>query len=718
MQRFFTVVAVILFSMFAFLGPQADAGQEAKLSPALREMLVQAGNTTDLSSYASTMQVFGPNGLIVLPIAPGEGSGEELGVLVKIRHPFFGASFLGLPVTVSTGTILGMRIPLVSLLTLIVSPDVIYVEPAWKTEPKLDVSVRMIGADVVHAPPISDIGENVIVGAVDTGIDYMHLDFRYDSDGDGFEESSRILSIWDQTSGLFGTYYDRSDIESDITGGFGPSSGIVRESDSEGHGTHVMGIAAGDGSSSSAGMIGVAPGAQIIEVKTPFYTSDILSGVSYIFDQAEQAGLPAVVNLSLGGQDGPHDGTSLFEQGLDELVDRPGRAIVVSAGNEGDMALHVGHTLSGNTFTFSADPGSDSLDMSLWYPGTSAFTITVTPPIGSPLTVTAGTTGHALSASGMVSVDNASAGVNPENSSSEARITLSALMSGAPWSITITDAGGGGRFDGWITSSDGSIIGGDSLLTIDEPGNAKKVITVGSFNTKAQWESVVGEQDFSGSTQLGALSYFSSLGPTRDGRQKPDITAPGAWICSALSSDSISALYLTNPDGVHTMNLGTSMAAPHVTGVIALMLSVDPQLTVDQIMATLTDTATQDTYTSSVPNTSWGYGKLNAREAVASVVSHVTPPPGAVPVVSLDENPVRSEATFSYTLPDGTTQARLRVITVAGVSVLDVDLTINGRRYAWNLADDAGRALANGLYLYVITTDKGNSAVGRLVISR
>jgi len=719
MQRFFTVVAVILFSMFAFLGPQADAGQEAKLSPALREVLAQAGDTTDLSRYASTMQVFGPKGLIVLPIAPGEGSGEELGVLVKVRHPFFGASFLGLPVTVSTGTILGMKIPLTGLLALIASPDVVYVEPAWKTEPKLDVSVPTILADVVHAPPISDIGENVIIGAVDTGIDYMHLDFRYDSDGDGFEESSRILSIWDQTSGLFGTYYDRSDIESDIAGGFGPSSGIVRESDSEGHGTHVMGIAAGDGSSSSAGMIGVAPGAQIIEVKTPFYTSDILSGVSYIFDQAEQAGLPAVVNLSLGGQDGPHDGTSLFEQGLDELVDRPGRAIVVSAGNEGDMALHVGHTLSGNTFTFSADPGSDSLDMSLWYPGTSAFTITVTPPIGSPLTVTAGTTGHALSASGMVSVDNASAGPNPENSSSEARITLSALMSGAPWSITITDAGGGGRFDGWITSSDGRIIGGDSLLTIDEPGNAKRVITVGSFNTKAQWPSLVGEQDsFPSSTQPGALSYFSSLGPTRDGRQKPEITAPGAWICSALSSDSISALYLTNPDGVHTMNLGTSMATPHVTGVIALMLSVDPQLTVDQIRATLTDTATQDTYTSSVPNTSWGYGKLNAREAVASVVSHVTPPPGAVPVVSLDENPVRSEAKFSYTLPDGTTQARLHVITVSGVSVLDVDLPTNGRRYAWNLADDAGRALANGLYLYVITTDKGNSAVGRLVISR
>ena len=717
MQRFLTVAVVILFLIFALAG-LADAGQEGKLSPTLREIVAQTGDTADLSAYASSLQIFSSKGLLILPIGPGEENGDELGVLVKVRHPFFGANFLGLPVMVSTGTILGMRIPLAALLTLISSPDVIYVEPSWKTEPKLDVSVPAIGASLVHAPPISDTGENVIVGAVDTGIDYMHLDFRYDSDGDGVEESSRILSIWDQTSGLFGAKYDRSDIESDIAGGFGPSSGIVRESDTEGHGTHVMGIIAGDGSSSSAGMIGVAPGAQIIEVKTPFYTSDILSGVSYIFDQAEQAGLPAVVNLSLGGQDGPHDGTSLFEQGLDELLDRPGRAIVVSAGNEGDELLHIAHTLSENSFTFSVDPGSDSLDMSLWYPGTSAFTITATPPIGSPLTVAVGSIDYATSMSGTVSVDNASAGTNPENHDNEVLITLSGLSSGAPWSITITDAGGGGRFDGWITSTDGRIIGGDTDETIDEPGNAKKVITVGSFNTKAQWASLAGQQDFSSSIQIGALSYFSSIGPTRDGRQKPEITAPGAWICSTLSADSPSALYLTNPDGVHTMNLGTSMAAPHVTGTIALMLSEDPQLTSDQIKATLTGTATQDTFTGSVPNTSWGWGKLNAHDAVAAVISQVSPPPGDVPTVALSENPVSTQAKFNYRLPDGTTQARLHVITVSGETVLDVDLPISGTRYTWNLIDDVGRMLGNGLYLYVVTTDKGNSTVGRLVISR
>jgi subtilisin family serine protease len=706
------VLVIFLFSLLSF------CGQEAKLSPVLRMVLAESSEEEDLSRYSSSMQVFGPNGPIVFPIESDGEKGEELGVLVKVRYPFFGSSFLGFPVAVSTGTILGMKVSLASLLTLIASPDVVYVEPAWKTQPKLDVSVPIIKADVVHAPPISDMGEGVIIGAVDTGIDYMHLDFRYDSDGDGLEESSRILWIWDQTSGLFSDYYDRSDVESDIANGFGGESGIVRQSDSSGHGTHVIAAAAGDGSSSSAAMIGVAPQAKIVVVKTAFYTSDILSGVRYIFDKAEEIGLPAVVNLSLGGQDGPHDGTSLFEQGLDELIDRPGRAIVVSAGNEGDLPLHVARSLAGNEFTFLVDPESDSVEISIWYPGTSNFKIVITPPMGDSLAVATGTIGRDASRDGIIVVDNAFTGPNPNNQDNEARVALSEITSREPWAITVRDDSGGGRFDGWVTSNNGSIIGGDSLLTIDEPGNANTVITVGSFNTKAKWMSVAGEQDFSSSTQIGRLSYFSSLGPTRDGRQKPDIVAPGAWICSAQSSDAGYALYLLNPDGTHVMNLGTSMAAPHVAGVIALMFSENPELTSDEIRLALTTTATRDAFTGSMANNSWGYGKVNASDAVEIVAGQIIPSVDDLPVVELAENPVSNQAVFLYSLPDDTTQACLQVITVAGTKVLDAELSVYDTTYSWDLIDEVGRALANGLYLYVLGTDKGNSAVGRLVISR
>ena len=710
---------LIIVVVFLFLTLVAFAGEE-KLSPTLRQILARAEseNTIDLSSYAPSLAVFDSKGLIRFPILPGEEGGDRLGVLVKVIHPFWGSSFLGLPVAVSTGTILGMRVTLAELLTLVASPDVIYVEPSWKTEPKLDMSLPAIGADRVHArvPPI--LGEDVIIGAVDTGIDYLHLDFCYDADEDGIEESSRITSIWDQTGGFFGTTYSNGDIESDLALGLGPNEGIVRQRDSDGHGTHVMGIAVGDGSSSSAGFVGVAPGAQIIMVKTTFYTMDILAGVEYVFEQAEERGLPAVVNLSLGGHDGPHDGTSLFEQGLDELLQEPGRAIVVSAGNEGDQSIHISHTLHGDSFTFLLDPSSNSTDLSLWYPGGSAFTIIVTPPGGSPLTVPARTTGHASTASGLVTVDNALAGANPNNGDNEALISLSSLITYTTWSVTVSDAGGGGRFDGWIISNRGTIIGGDSNETIDEPGNAERVITVGAFNTKAIWLSLSGEQDFSDDYPIGDLSVFSSRGPTRDGRQKPELTAPGTWICSPLSVNSSSVSYQTHPDGVHTMNLGTSMAAPHVSGVIALMLAVNPQLTASQIKEALIETAVRDSFTGSAPNPRWGWGKVAAEAAVAAVKTHQPPEPEERPTVTLEENPVHNLAVFAYTLPEGTGQARLAILNVAGALIFDTLLDPSQTSYRWNLIANFGEPLASGLYLYVIVTDTGRSEVGRMVIER
>lgn len=701
----------------------ASGGQE-QLHPYLRAVLAQKERTgaLNLAGLSSFLQVFGADGVILpcLPLFGGlEEKGESIGVLVKVAHPMWGASFLGLPVGVSTGTVLCMRVTLEDLLLLAASPDVIYVEPAWRTEPKLDRSLPAIGVDRVHAqsPPV--IGEGVIIGALDTGIDYTHLDFRYDADGDGFEESSRILYIWDQTGGFFGTYYDKAQIESDLALGFDSGEGLVRQADTEGHGTHVMGVAAGDGSSSTAGFVGVAPGAQLIMVKTPFYTSDILAGVDYIFKRAEELGLPAVVNLSLGGHSGPHDGTSLFEQGLDELARDPGRVIVVSAGNEGDRSIHVSHTLHGDSSTFSVDPASDSVELSLWYPGGSFFTLTVVPPTGGALMVSAGSTGYASTASGNIYADNASAGVNPNNGDKEIMVTLSDLVPGTPSIFTVSDEGGGGRFDGWITSTDGgTILGGDSTHTIDEPGNAERVITVGAFNTKASWPSLSGEQDFLAQYPVGALSYFSSQGPTRDGRQKPELTAPGAWVAAALSADSASSNYLTHPDGKHTMLLGTSVSAPHVSGVVALMLSINPKLTARGVKEKLITTAASDVFTGGVPNPRWGWGKV----AALAVTTAVEPPQdggeGEIPVLTTGENPVHDRALFTYELPTGITEATLYIYNIAGRPLFKVALAPDANEYEWNLASDHGDPLGSGLYLYVLITDVGRSRVGRLVIKR
>lgn len=653
-------------------------------------------------------------------VSPETGE-ARLGVLVKLARPFAGRSFAGLPVLGCTGSIVAVDVTPLELTRLLEEADVVYVEPAWKARPHLDVSVPAIGADEVHGLSPAVLGEGVIVAAVDTGIDYSHLDFRYDANGDGFEESSRILAIWDQTFGMFGIRYSQEEIEADLVGGYGADAGTVRQSDLDGHGTHVMGIAAGDGSASAYGFVGVAPEASLIVVKTTFFTSDILHGVEYVFDTADSLGLPAVVNLSLGGHEGPHDGTSLFEQGLDELADRPGRAIVVSAGNEGAQEIHAASTLYGGSMSYEIDPSDTEVELSVWYPGASRFTVAVTPPGEDPIVVPWGTeTGAVVTPAGIVRVDNAWAGVNPNNGDNEAFVRIYGLGSFTPWRISVSDAGGGGRFDAWVTSGTATLAGGDSASTIDEPGNADNVITVGAYTTKATWLSQGGDQDYTSQYTVGTVASFSSRGPTRDGRVKPEVAAPGAWICAALSEDAGWQSTFLHPDGVHTMELGTSMAAPHVSGTIALMFAVDPDLTPADVRDVLTSTATQDGRTGSVPNPVWGWGKLDAAAAVQEVIASgpQPPPPTEAPVIVLAANPVSGIAQFTYSVPSGTTTATLRIYDVAGALVYDVAVDPLEGSVAWNLRSDRGETLASGLYLYVLVTDRGTSGVGRLVIAR
>jgi len=718
------LIAALLAATVCCLASQFVLAEFDRLHPALRRLAaeVDVPGFHDIEGLVSRFQWLSADGRLGALRVPPDGSlrGEEIiGVLVRVKRPVSSASFEGRVVRASTGTILSLFVSLDELLSLASSPDVIYVEPAWLAVPTLDVSLPVIGGDNVHQNVPPNRGDGVIIGIVDTGIDYSHLDFRYDGDGDGFEESSRILAIHDQTNGLFGTTYDRSEIEGDIASGLGASSGLVREADTDGHGTHVAGIAAGDGSSSDSGMVGVAPGADLIVVKTSFYTSDILAGVRFIFDRAAALGRPAVVNLSLGGHSGPHDGTSLFEEGLDELLDRSGRAIVVSAGNEGNEQIHVSETLQGGSATFSIVSDTNAVDFEMWYPGASRFVITLSPPVGPPLLASPGSSQFVGTPSGNVHIDNAATGRSPNNGDNEVLISLSGVVPGTAWDVTVSDGGGGGRFDGWITSEYGAIFGGDTARTIDEPGNANRVITVGSFNTKSSWVSESGFQNYAGEYPVGAVSAFSSRGPTRDGRQKPDVIAPGAWIASAHSTDAVSFGYLMCPDGVHSHLAGTSAAAPHVSGTLALMLAIDPLLAFDELRQRIRETASGDFYTGMTPNGWAGYGKLTTDAAVAGV----EPPNGngnpTGPVtVTPESNPARATVRFSYVVPNGTSEATLRVYDAMGRTLAELPVDPEGAQVEWDLRDHGGLPVASGLVLYVLVTDRGTSAVGRLVIER
>ena len=189
-----------------------------------------------------------------------------------------------------------------------------------------------------------------------------------------------------------------------------------------------------------------------------------------------------------------------------------------------------------------------------------------------------------------------------------------AFIQPGTWKLLLrADAITNGRYDAWIERTNRSIAGeqmrflpavAENTRTISIPGTARRIITVGSYVTRAV---DLGEVE-------GAISPFSSRGPTRYGLQKPEIVAPGQSIVSARNANSLQP---PHPDAAHTLMPGTSMAAPHVAGVAALVLSVKPRLTCEQVKQILVRSARRTGAAATAPDNTWGSGMLDAAAAVA-----------------------------------------------------------------------------------------------------
>ncbi len=658
---------------------------------------------------------------------------NQVGVFIQTKNGGADLRGSGLDIVTVAGDIVTAKVTLDELLQIAERENVAYIEAAYRLAPELDKSIPAVGADLLHNVAPTVLGSGITIGVVDTGIDWQHPDFREDSNGDGFEESSKLEFIWDQTDDFgsppsnfhYGTEYTNDQIESDIKSGDGPGSGLVREKDTSGHGTHVAGIAVSDGSSSGLDLTGMAPQADIIAVKSTFYSTEVIDGINYILEKSAKLGKPAVVNLSLGGHLGPHDGTSLFEQAIDQALEGKAGAIVTSAGNGGNDKIHIGDVLHSGSVSFAFIPHESSAYLDFWYPGTSSFEITLkSPGVNGPVRsvrAPSGNYAYLSTPDGKVIVDNASGGPNPNNNDKEILVKLDQLTDHEPWTITIKDNGGGGRLDGWVAlSSMGQFPTGDSKMTISEPGNVYKIITVGAFTTKYEWEGSDGSpHHFTQASQIGEIAPFSSYGPTRDGREKPDIAAPGSAIASSLASgsDLSTVAELVLPDRVHAVLQGTSQAAPHVSGLCALMLEADPHLTLGEIKERLAYTAKSDKFTGTTPNNRWGTGKINASRGFNTIgLEELTSQ--SKPAVKVGPNPAETSAFFYYDLPPASNSARLVVFNVVGKQVFSHELDPGKNRYQWDLKSENGENLANGLYIFMLITDKGKSRIHRLVIRR
>jgi subtilisin family serine protease len=166
------------------------------------------------------------------------------------------------------------------------------------------------------------------------------------------------------------------------------------------------------------------------------------------------------------------------------------------------------------------------------------------------------------------------------------------------------------------------------------PATSRHAIAAAAFTNKATWVNVHGSDSFGGGT-AGEIASFSSRGPTRDGRIKPDIGAPGRFVGSSLAGSIEAAIinpgclaagtcFSSERDGKHGVISGTSMATPHVAGAVALLLSLNPNLQGPEVKGAIQRSARADSFTGAVPNTRFGSGKLRAPEAGFQAASIVT----------------------------------------------------------------------------------------------
>ncbi|MEZ4653545.1 MAG: S8 family serine peptidase [Candidatus Eisenbacteria bacterium] len=583
------------------------------------------------------------------------------------------------PAPITAGDRATGRLTLEEIRDLAARPEVLRIQTA--SDPSLDVSVPDIRADLVQqgtgAPPVyaGFAGAGVVVGIVDTGIDLEHDDFLLPG-------GSRVAYLWDQTvisvnpPSQFGYGREWTQVEID--------AGSATEIDDQGHGTHVASTAAGNGAATGNGepayqFVGVAPEATIVFVKTDFFTSSIVDAVDYIFQKADDLGMPAVVNLSLGHQFGPHDGTEESDLAVDSLVG-PGHLVVAAAGNDQESAIHaetsVAHTQT-QSLTFVVQPytrwpgsGNDYLLIDGYYTDGEVVELTLHTPNGDVVgPVSPGQSVQTSTMDGWVLLENDVTDPATVDRNFYLQIwdqtSINAPAEGT-WTLEIENVtsiptGHSADVDAWLfnhTFGDAHAPyfaqGMTAAKLVSSPATADSAIAVAAYTTRNKWKSVDGNNYmYNPLPTLGDIAAFSSNGPRRDGVIKPDLAAPGAGIGAALSSDYPIADAWILADGRHFINQGTSMASPHVTGLVALMLEAYGPLSCREMLDHLAQTARIDGFTGAVPNEVWGAGKIDALAAISQ----------PTPIIVLALSVVRSPGSIrlSWSVPEEARELRFRI---------------------------------------------------------
>lgn len=506
------------------------------------------------------------------------------------------AADYGVAFNVVTGNLATAVIPMRSLVAFAEDADVENVDAGNTVRAMTDLAREYSQVDALHRGlpdfPRSFTGKGVLIGVIDTGFDFMHPAFR-DAEG-----NSRIIHVWDQSgrngntpSMGYGVVFDTPELIRSA------AHDVSRDT----HGTHVAAIAA----SSADVYKGMAPESDIVVVATDKSESGIIDALAYLLDYAEKEKKPMAINLSMGTVIGFKDGTDPIASMIDELLDKSGKKclMAIAAGNEGHR---------NSTIVTEAEGQGEVINTSFTPPSHMREHIFIGCSTTSPFQVRlslAGGDGVAFETSIR---SDASESVSHENITGEKDYSLvslspmkdadglqrgvsvnlyAPLKEGQKWKLVVTGAAGK-----YIACCDyGEFDNGSNASTMAATACGKIPISVGAYVSRDKFTNLQGMERSSDWT-VGERYPLSGMGPTFDGRDKPDVLAPGAHIISAINN--YAASYNVNREDLAYTEVdalipgrtnywgamcGTSMATPVVTGIMALWLQANPRLDFDHV---------------------------------------------------------------------------------------------------------------------------------------
>ncbi len=633
---------------------------------------------------------------------------------------------LGMKVINSIGNIYIINMPIENISRAAELEEIKSISISQKIRPLNDKARSATSVDEAHIGTElsqSFTGKDVVVGIVDLGMDYNHINFK-DENGESRVKIAGIYDTRKKATLIYHTPEEIATLTTDYTG--------------DSHGTHVAGIATG--SYKTNNFYGMAPESDIVlyGLGTDLSNTNILNGIKTVFDYAKSVNKPAVVNMSLGTNIGSHDGSDSFNKALDELI-KEGNILLVASGNEGSENLYL------NKIFTSSSTSTPQLNTIINASGTSHECIIDTwsnksEPIGIQFfiynkmtrsevvssSVFYPSTGFykefSWKSSELSRYFNGTIAAFGQRSSSNNRYEMYSYIVGNTTSsnyyIGIKLYGkqntevynwvSGATFDNLnnLSYSKGSPDG-----SYNDLGCSKESITVGAYCSKTTYTTINGNSYYYSGAALGDIAYFSSYGTDFNGRNHPEITAPGFTLVSSVNNYDYSTVttnrnYLVNivsPENdtrkYHWSNMsGTSMATPVATGTVALWLQANPRLTSEEIKSIMQATADNDVFTQSGNPIKWGAGKLNAQAGLikilqSSAITDITMPDE---IIMLSPNP--SDGNLSMYIPQKETEIRMNVYNINGSLVYNETLSCNDGIINAQLRDK----LSAGIYIVTL----------------